>query len=1169
MMLEQYPNPRKGMAMANTSLARPAGYGRHAKLGRRQTIGRAAASAIEALEPRTLLSVDAGLQLDMALPYLPNTPKAIAPVLPLGVLAGSLTVPVLHSYPTAAVKIYLDFDGHAAMTWGSYSVTATPAYSIDTDPNSFSATELSNIHEIWERVSEKYSPFNVDVTTEDPGNTNDLQTVVAVIGGGGGWLGSLAGGVAYVGGFSNSAPNQVWVFPDNLGAGFPKYVGEATAHEVGHSFGLLHQSLYSGTTLVQQYYSGDANRAPIMGNSYSSVRGMWWNGTSSSSTTIQDDLAVIASPTNGFGYKVDDVGDTTSTAGTLSINNGNISASGIIGNTGDADYYILDIPVNGTMAINLNGPNGAMLDAKLEVRLSDGSVWLSSDSTPSTTESLSGSISAGRYYLVVRSHGGYGDIGQYTISGTVPSVNQAPTNISLSASSIAENQAAGTTVGTLSTTDPDAGNTFTYSLVSGVGSTDNASFTISGSTLQTAAIFNFEAKSSYSIRLRTTDQGGSWFEKVFTISVTNVNETPTDIALSANSIAENQPSGTAVGTLSSIDPDAGNTFTYTLVSGTGSTDNTSFAISGSTLQTAAIFNFEAKNSYSIRLRTTDQGGLWFEKAFTISVTNVNETPTDITLSASSVAENQSVGTAVGTLGTVDPDAGNTFTYSLVSGTGSTDNTSFTISGSTLQTAAIFDFEAKSSYSIRVRTTDQGGLWFEKTFTIGVLNVAEVVPGITGISTDTGGSASDGITSDPTLLINGTSEPGMTITIYRGGVLAGTTSANGSGNWTFDYTGTSLGDGSYSFTATAGDGLGNTTAASAPYAVTIDTAAPVTTPSFGGTAGTGGWYTSSVTVTLNESDAISGVAQTNYSLDGGSTWQAYSSPFVVSAQGSTSVQFYSTDVAGNVQATQTQTFKVDSLAPTVTGVYVRGSAWSSGFLSFLAANLGSSSSTYGFAIPVGSGSTQLQTLPWRNLNQISVAFSEDVSVAQAQFAIAGSVGSYSVSGFAYNPADHVATWSLSEVMGPDKLYIALPGTGTSPLADAAGNIMDGEWSNPSSYSDVGASDTFPSGNGTAGGDFVFRMDVLPGDSTGGSLGKVNVADINQTKSHSSLPETASSYRSDFDGNNLVNVADINYVKSKSSIYSLPADPPVLPVGFSPSLLLRSVEILLGNSSSGLL
>ncbi len=204
---------------------------------------------------------------------------------------------------------------------------------------------------------------------------------------------------------------------------------------------------------------------------------------------------------------------------------------------------------------------------------------------------------------------------------------------------------------------------------------------------------------------------------------------------------------------------------------------------------------------------------------------IDETPTDVALSTSSIAENQPSGTAVGTLSTTDPDTGNTFTYSLVTGTGSTDNASFTISGGTLQTAAMFDFEATNSYSIRVRSTDQGGLWFEKTFTISVLNVAEVVPTITGISTDSGSSASDGITSDPTLLINGISEPGMTITVYRGGVLAGTTSADGSGNWFFDYTGISLADGSYGFTATASDGLGNTTAACAPYAVTIDGTAP--------------------------------------------------------------------------------------------------------------------------------------------------------------------------------------------------------------------------------------------------------------------------------------------------------------------------------------------------------
>ena len=161
---------------------------------------------------------------------------------------------------------------------------------------------------------------------------------------------------------------------------------------------------------------------------------------------------------------------------------------------------------------------------------------------------------------------------------------------------------------------------------------------------------------------------------------------------------------------------------------------------------------------------------------------------------------------------------------------------------------------------------------------------------------------------------------------------------------------------------------------------------------------------------------------------------------------------------------------------------------------------------------------------------------------------------------------MATWSLSAVIGADKLYVAVPGSGATPVTDAAGNILDGEWTNPTSYSQVGSTSTFPSGDGTAGGSFAFRFDVLPGDSTGGSLGKVNVADINQTKSRSALPETISSYRSDFDGNNLVNVADINYVKTRSSISSLPVNPPLLPtfgLAFSQvNVLLSGKYLLLG-------
>jgi VCBS repeat-containing protein len=117
------------------------------------------------------------------------------------------------------------------------------------------------------------------------------------------------------------------------------------------------------------------------------------------------------------------------------------------------------------------------------------------------------------------------------------------------------------------------------------------------------------------------------------------NTAPTAIALAPAAVAENAASGTTVGTLSATDADTGDTFTYALVSGTGSTDNASFAIDGTSLKTAAVFDFETKASYSVRVRVTDAGGLTFERALTITVTNVNEAPTVLTLSAATVAEN--------------------------------------------------------------------------------------------------------------------------------------------------------------------------------------------------------------------------------------------------------------------------------------------------------------------------------------------------------------------------------------------------------------------------------------------------------------------------------------------------------------------------------------------------
>ena len=307
----------------------------------------------------------------------------------------------------------------------------------------------------------------------------------------------------------------------------------------------------------------------------------------------------------------------------------------------------------------------------------------------------------------------------------ITNVNETPTGLALSNASLAENAGNNATIGTLSSTDPDAGDTFTYALVAGAGGDDNALFTIAGNTLKANASFDFETKSSYKVRIRTRDAGGLIFDKAFVITITNVNEVATDIALSSQNIAENAGNNATVGTLSSTDVDAGDSFTYTLVSGAGDDDNTAFNISGNTLRANASFDFENKSSYKVRVRTLDAGGLSFEKAFVISVTNVNEAPTNVALSNNSLAENAGADAVLGTLSSLDPDAGDTtFTYALVSGTGDDDNAAFNIVGNALRANDSFDFETKASYTIRVRTLDAGGLSFDKAFVINVTNVNE-------------------------------------------------------------------------------------------------------------------------------------------------------------------------------------------------------------------------------------------------------------------------------------------------------------------------------------------------------------------------------------------------------------------------------------------------------------
>jgi hypothetical protein len=215
------------------------------------------------------------------------------------------------------------------------------------------------------------------------------------------------------------------------------------------------------------------------------------------------------------------------------------------------------------------------------------------------------------------------------MSPTASAPNTAPTNITLSNSSVDENAGLNATVGTLSATDAEGG-AMTYALVSGTGSTDNGLFNINGTTLRVTASLDYEQAASRSVLIRVTDPGSLSYDKAFTITVNDKNDAPTNITLSNSNIPEAQAIGTAIGTLSSADPDAGETFTYALVTGAGSDDNDSFSIVGSQLRTAKVLSYTSKNPLSILVRTTDNGAqtpanLTYEKTFSISISSLAPT----------------------------------------------------------------------------------------------------------------------------------------------------------------------------------------------------------------------------------------------------------------------------------------------------------------------------------------------------------------------------------------------------------------------------------------------------------------------------------------------------------------------------------------------------------------
>lgn len=120
-----------------------------------------------------------------------------------------------------------------------------------------------------------------------------------------------------------------------------------------------------------------------------------------------------------------------------------------------------------------------------------------------------------------------------------------------------------------------------------------------------------------------------------------------------------------------------------------------------------------------------------QQEWTVSVSaEENGPPTDITIDSNQIDENNDENTVVGIFSTVDPNTSDLHTYSLVAGAGDTDNASFTINNDALLASETFDFETKSSYSIRVQSDDNRGGVFEKEFVIAVNDISGLAQVIT-------------------------------------------------------------------------------------------------------------------------------------------------------------------------------------------------------------------------------------------------------------------------------------------------------------------------------------------------------------------------------------------------------------------------------------------------------
>lgn len=358
----------------------------------------------------------------------------------------------LHSNPGSAHTIFLDFDGGlvSGRAWGGGASYDAVPYDLDGDPFTFNDAERHRIHEIWSRIADDFSAFDVNVTTEAPASfgpdTGWLLFTKDTDGNGTAMPSQGAGGVAYVGvwGRSNYSYYQpAFVYYNRLGGGAATYMAEAGSHEMGHNFGLSHDG-----TSTQGYYTGlgadsePSSWAPVMGVGYYKNITQWSRGDYPDANQFQDDIGII---TNQLGSSQDVAGTqanpallTVDGAGQFVATNREVDPTNQIAENkgtiqvGESDWFQF---MTGTGPVSITATpawdaftrstrRGANLDIGLRLFDEQGNLVAESVDGYESSSSIDTSLAEGVYVVEVFGAAGpyadnYGSQGHYYLNGQV------------------------------------------------------------------------------------------------------------------------------------------------------------------------------------------------------------------------------------------------------------------------------------------------------------------------------------------------------------------------------------------------------------------------------------------------------------------------------------------------------------------------------------------------------------------------------------------------------------------------------------------------------------------------------------------------------------------------------------------------------------------------------